>query len=217
MKKMIFFITAMLVIASACKKTDDKAEENATVLSDTITVKDAATTEAPMDSIAMQKAWEIYMTPSDIHKNLAKDNGTWTEESTMWMAPGSKPVKNKMIAVSKMILGGRYQETRHTGTFMGQPFEGVSIVGYDNASKKMVSSWIDNMGTGIMYMIAPYDGVSNTIEYKGEVTDPISGKTKSARELFTVVDDDTRKMEMFDVTLDGKEYKSMEIIMTRKK
>lgn len=217
MKKIILAVVALVLMTAACKKAEEKKMDDTTVATDTIVVKEE-TPAAPMDSVAMQKAWEAYMTPSDVHKKLAKDNGTWDEETTMWMSPeDTKPTKNKMVAVSKMILGGRYQETRHTGNFMGQPFEGISTVGYDNASKKMVSSWVDNMGTGIMYMSGDYDGNSKTVEYKGQVTDPLTGKVKASRELFTMVDDDTRKMEMFDVTPEGKEYKSMEITMKRRK
>lgn len=208
-------MAVLLVLATACKKAEDKAVD-ATVTIDTTAVKEESPA-APMDSVAAQKAWEEFMTPGEIHKQLAMDNGTWDEDITMWMAPDAPPTKNKATAVSKMILGGRYQEQRHTGTFMGMPFEGIGTLGYDNASKKMVSSWIDNMGTGIMSMSADYDGKAKTIEFKGEVTDPITKKVKPSRELFTMVDDNTRKMEMFDVSPDGKEYKCMEIIMTRKK
>lgn len=216
MKKISLSVLALLLMTAACKKAEDKSLDITPVEKDTIMVKEAASS-APMDSVAIQKAWEAYMTPGDVHRTLAKDNGIWNEEVTMWMAPGAEPTKSKMVAVSKMILGGRYQETKHTGNFMGMPFEGIATQGYDNASKKMVSSWVDNMGTGIMYMSGDYDGTSKTIEFKGEMTDPITQKVKPTRELFTIVDDNTRKMEMFDVTEDGKEYKNMEITMTRKK
>ncbi len=33
---------------------------------------------------------------------------------------------------------------------MGMPFEGMGIDGYDNLAKQYVSTWVDNMGTGIM-------------------------------------------------------------------
>jgi hypothetical protein len=32
------------------------------------------------------------------------------------------------------------------------PFEGISTLGYDNAKKTFFSTWIDNMGTGMMVM-----------------------------------------------------------------
>lgn len=100
---------------------------------------------------------------------------------------------------------------------MGQAFEGISTVGYDNASKEIVSSWLDNMGTNIMQMRGKYDGISKTMDMKGECTDPMTGKIKTVRETYTLVDDNTRKMEMYDTDPNGKEFKSMEIVMTRKK
>lgn len=216
MRNIILSAAVLAVMSTACKKAEDKALDTTTKTDTAVVVKDEAPA-APMDSVAMQKKWMEYMTPGEVHKQLAMDNGNWNEDVTMWMAPDAKPMMSKSTAMSKMILGGRYQEMTHKGTFMGQPFEGIGTLGYDNASKKMVSSWVDNMGTGIMYMSGDYGGKSKTIEFKGEVTDPMTGKVKPSREIFTMVDDNTRKMEMYDVTPDGKEFKCMEITMTRKK
>jgi hypothetical protein len=218
MKKTILSFAALLLIATACKKTETTTTE-ATTVTDTTTAK-TETIEAakPMDSAAMMKAWQAYMTPGEPHKMLAMDNGNWTCESTMWMKPDDpNPTKSKMTATSKMILGGRYQEATYSGSMMGQPFEGKSTVGYDNSKKQIVSTWVDNMGTGIMYMSGDYDGTSKTMELKGDCVDPMTGQKKSVRETFTMVDDNTRKMEMFDTAEGGKEFKTMELVMTRKK
>lgn len=167
------------------------------------------------DQEAAMKAWQAYMTPGDVHKMLAKDDGEWSEEITLWMAPGAPPTKSNATAVNKMIMGGRYQESRHTGNFMGMPFEGYSLVGYDNARKIFVSSWIDNMGTGIMVMEGKWDEKAKTINFTGTTTDPMTGKVLPIRETFTYIDNNKQKMEMF-MTAEGKEYKSMEIVFTRK-
>ena len=218
MKKIILSAAALLLMTVACKKAEDKAIDTTTPTTDTTAISTEETPSAPMDSVAMMKAWEAYATPGTIHKMLADDNGKWDEEMTMYMGPDdTKPMKTKMSAESKMVLGGRYQHTTHTGMMMGQPFEGIGTVAYNNASKKIESTWTDNMGTGIMFMSGTYDEASKTMELKGECTDPMTGKVKPARETFQIVDANTRKMEMFDVTPEGKEYKSMEIVMTRKK
>lgn len=96
------------------------------------------------------KAWQDYMTPGDVHKMMAKYNGEWNEEVTMWMAPGAPPTVSKATAKNEMIMGGRYQLSKSTGNMMGMPFEGMSTVGYDNAKKQFTSTWIDNFGTGTM-------------------------------------------------------------------
>ena len=161
------------------------------------------------------KAWMSYMTPGDIHKMLAKDDGEWNEEITMWMAPGAPPSKTTAVAVNRMIMGGRYQESKHTGSIMGMPFEGYSLVGYDNAKKIFVSSWIDNMGTGMMYMEGKWDGKTQTIEFTGKSTDPVTGKDVPVRQTFKSIDSNKQKVEMF-MTQQGKEFKNMEILLTRK-
>ena len=211
--KKIILSAAVLLLTFACKKAEDKSLDN-TVTTDTVPVKEQPA-EVEMDSAAMTAAWKEYTTPGEVHQQFAKDNGKWNVAMTMWMDPDGAPTKYTMTAESKMILGGRYQEMRHTGDFNGEKFEGISTMGYDNAAMKFVSSWVDNMGTGIMYMSGDFTADKKTVELKGEVTDPISKKAKSVRETYTIVDDNTRKIEMFDVTPEGKEYKSMEIVMTR--
>ncbi|HMI07889.1 MAG TPA: DUF1579 domain-containing protein [Flavobacterium sp.] len=218
MKKTILSLAALVLMTAACKKAEETPAADATPTDSTAVKTETAEAAKPMDSAAMMKAWKDYMTPGDAHKTLAMDNGNWDCESTMWMKPDDpNPTKTKMTGVSKMILGGRYQESRYTGMMMGQPFEGISTVAYNNASKQIESSWVDNMGTGLMFMKGDYDGTSKTMELKGECTDPMTGKVKKTRETYTIVDDNTRKMEMFDTDPSGKEFKTMEMMMTRKK
>ncbi len=71
--------------------------------------------------------------------------------------------------------------------------------------------------TGIMVMRGNYDEASKTFRMEGEVIDPVTKKMKRMREVITMVDENTQKMEMYDTGYDGKEFKNMEIIMKRKK
>ena len=54
-------------------------------------------------------------------------------------------------------MGGRYQEGTYSGDMFGMPFEGRGMVAYDNATEEFVSTWIDNMGTGMMVTKGKYD------------------------------------------------------------
>jgi hypothetical protein len=167
------------------------------------------------DQAAMMKKWMEYMTPGDMHKMLASFNGKWEGEVTMWMDPSAPPTKSKTTATNTMIVGGRYQEATHSGNFGGMPFEGKSIIGYDNIKKVFVSSWVDNMGTGIMVLEGPYDPKTKTITMRGKMTDPMSGTETQVREVFRIVDDKHQVMEMYNTYADGKEMKSMEIKYSR--
>jgi hypothetical protein len=163
---------------------------------------------------AMMKAWQSYMTPGDVHKMIAKSDGKWNAEVSMWMQPGAAPDVSKSTCENKMILGGRYQQSVHKGTMMGMPFEGMSLLGYDNAKKIYISSWIDNMGTGIMQMEGTWDDATKSINFKGKSVDPTTGKDMDIREVFKLVDDSHQIMEMY-CTADGKEMKTMEIKFSR--
>ncbi|UAY50973.1 DUF1579 domain-containing protein [Ferruginibacter albus] len=163
---------------------------------------------------AQMKAWQDYMTPSDVHKMIAKCDGTWNEDVTMWMKPGDAPIKNKATAVNQMILGGRYQQTKTTGDMMGMPFEGFSLLGYDNLTKEFTSTWLDNFGTGTMTLKGKWDDKTKSITFKGKMVDPMSGKEVDVKEVLTIVDDNHQKFEMYIVMPTG-EFKSMEISSTR--
>jgi hypothetical protein len=171
----------------------------------------------PMDSAAMMKAWQNFMTPGDMQKMLAKSDGVWNEEVTMWMDPGQPSQKSTATCTNKMVLNGLYQESVHKGTMMGMPFEGHGTVGYDNAKKVFVSSWIDNMGSGIMNAEGTWDNATKSLVMKGKTTDPLTGKDKDFREVMKFTDDNNQTMEMYGAGPDGKEMKMMEIKFTRKK
>lgn len=162
----------------------------------------------------MQK-WMAYMTPGDMHQMLAKADGSWNEEITMWSAPGAPPQTMQTSCEMKMIMGGRYQETTHTGSFNNMPFEGHGLTGYDNHKKVFQSTWIDNMGTGITYMEGAYDPATKMITFTGKMIDPISGKEGDVKQTWKFVDDNTMLLEMFNAQ-GGQDTKTMEIKLTRK-
>ena len=183
---------------------------------------DAATTKeekwVPVDSAAAMKAWMDFATPGPVHKWLAAADGEWEGEITQWMAPDAPPMTIKGSSSNKTIMGGRYQVGNFKGSFMGQPFEGMSTMGYDNTKKMIVSSWLDNMGTGIMQMEGPVDTTAKTITLTGSMIDPATGRKCDMKEVYTFTDKDHQTMEMFGPDpKTGKPYKSMEIKFTRKK
>jgi len=215
-------LTATLVIIALCFascKKDVKMENETTNVSDSSKLDGVKTetpvAETPVDSAAQAKAWQAYATPGAPHKLMNDEVGTWNCEMTFWYDKDSKPEKASSVATVKMILGGRYQEANYVGKIMGAPFEGKSTLAYNNASKEYTTTFIDNMGTGMMIATGKYDEKTKSMELKGDVVNPMNGIKSPYREIYTIVDATTRKMEMFD-TKNGEEYKSMEIIMKKK-
>jgi len=162
----------------------------------------------------MQK-WMEYMTPGEPHKKMASLSGDWTFTNKMWMDPAAPPTESQGTAKFEMILGGRYFKNSYQGEIMGMPFEGIGLEGYDNAKKVYFTIWMDNMGTGTMYLEGKYDESLKAIVYTGKVFDPMIGKESEVKEIFKVIDENTCEMSMYNV-VEGKDVKTMEMTMKRK-
>lgn len=174
---------------------------------------DGPGTAAPeMDMQAMMAA----MTPGAPHKQLARMAGDWTFTNKMWMAPGVPPAESTGTMTAEMILGGRYVQSVWKGNLMGQPFEGRGTDGYDNVARQHVSSWVDNMGTGILYMTGSCDAEGKVCTSSGDMIDPVTNKPGSMKTVTTWTDNDNFKFELFGRDGNGQEMKMMEMVLKRK-
>ena len=171
----------------------------------------------------MQKMMEMAKL-NENHKMLGELAGTWSYTVKMWMDPSAPPQESKGTAVRKAIMGGRFYIGDFTGKMeMPGPdgkkkemtFTGKSIEGYDNVKQKFVSTWVDNMGTGIMMSDGTYDPATKTFTYNSEVEMMPGMKTK-VRETIKVVDKDHHLFEWYE-DRGGQDVKTMEISYTRKK
>jgi hypothetical protein len=142
--------------------------------------------------------------------------GDWTFTSKMWMSPSQPPQESGGTMRGETILGGRYVQTTWTGNFMGMPFEGRGTEGYDNLAKQHVSSWVDNMGTGILYSTGTCDEKGMKCSMKGDLMDPMTGQKSYMRSEVTWMDDNNYKFETYGPGPDGKEFKWMEMVVKRK-
>jgi hypothetical protein len=176
----------------------------------------AAQAQSP-DSATQMKNWMDYMTPGKEHAMMAAWSGTWNGDVKLWMTPGTPAMTSTETCVNTMVLGGRYQQSSHQGSFMGQPFEGMSSLAFDNAKKVFISTWIDNMGTGMMIGTGKWNTATNSVTLTGKMVDPSTRKEVAFREVFKVIDEDHQVMQMFAPAPGGKEFMTMEIKFTRQK
>lgn len=198
-------LSCFALLVSACNsEKKDSTSDSAKV----------ETSNKPVDTAAMNKAWAAYMTPGKVHKMLAKADGKWDAAITFYM--GGDSSINKAVCETKMILGGRYQKSEYEGNVDGMPFEGVNTLAYDNSRKTYISTWIDNMGTGLMYLEGTFDDKTMTMNLKGKATDVTTGKAIIMRETVKIIDEKTQQMEMYDTKEGEKEVKTMSILLKKR-
>lgn len=175
---------------------------------------DGGPSQPDMDMAAMMKAAQ----PGEQHKHLARMVGDWEYTSKMWMMPGQAPEESKGTMHGELMMGGRYVQHHWKGVMAGQPFEGLGTEGYDNSKKEFISSWIDNMGTGIMMSKGSCDAAGKVCTLTGDMPDPMGGpNTTTTKMVITWTDNDHFKNEMFMKDPSGAEMKMMEINASRKK
>jgi hypothetical protein len=115
----------------------------------------------------------------------------------------------------KMLLGGRFLQQEFTGDMMGSTFTGIGVTGYDNHTKKYVSTWIDSMSTAILFFEGAASADGKTIAQESRYDNPIKGPMKW-RSVTKIVDDNTHVFEMYGTDKRGKEEKMMEITYNQK-
>ena len=159
------------------------------------------------------QACMIAGTPGKMHQELAKRNGNWVGKTKMWMAPGTDAMTGQCTAKIASYLDGRFSKIDVSGDMPGMgPFSGMGLNGYDNVTKKFVSTWVDNMSTGIMNGTGELSDDGKTLTWNFTMTCPIQKKAVSVRQVERLVDDDTMTLEMFGPDpKTGKEFKSMMI------
>ncbi len=161
---------------------------------------------------------------NDNHKLLTGLDGNWNYTLKFWTNPDptAKPQESKGTATRKSIMDGRYvtmdvtgnvQMPGESGKMKDVQFKGMAVEGYDNVKKKFVSSWVDNMGTGIEFSEGTYDPTTKTFTYNMEV-EPVPGIKSQVREVLKVPDNNHMMLEWYE-NQGGQEKKTMEINYTR--
>ena len=231
------FITNVLFaafVASAFAQTEKEQPAKPEPMAPAAAVPPATTAAAPIASAAAPQMSEAEMMKqmmemsklNENHKLLTSLDGNWTYNIKMWMNPdpNAKPQESKGTATRKSVMGGRYvmmdvsgkmQMPDEKGKMKDLVFKGMGLEGYDNVKKKFVSSWIDNMGTGIQFADGTYDSATKTLTYTSEM-EPMPGMKTPVREVIKIADNNHMTLEWYE-TQGGQEKKTMEIAYTRAK
>jgi hypothetical protein len=155
-----------------------------------------------------------YSTPGEQHKKLEALAGSWTAAAKFWMGPG-KPVESTGTAEIKAVLGGRFYQEMYTGTFMGKPFSGIGMTGFDLAKNKYVTAWTDTMTTWMENAEGTADAAGKVITMTSQSFDFQTQKPKTTKWVIKIESDKKHITEFYE-TVNGKEMKTGEIVYTRK-
>jgi hypothetical protein len=224
MKTITVLATIMFAAVIATSAFAQTPATSPATVSGAAAAQPAAGTGQPPNPQEMMKQMMEMSKLNENHKMLAELDGNWNFTVKMWMNPdpNAKPQESKGTAVRKSIMGGRYvvmdvsgkmQIPGEDGKMKATPFKGMGIDGYDNVKKKFVSSWIDNMSTGIQFSEGTYDAATKTYTYTSDM-EQMPGMRTPVRQVLKVPDNNHMTLEWYE-THGGQEKKTMEIDYTR--
>ncbi len=187
----------LLVFGAACASTNGGGSH-----------AEALNPEAEMEAMLLLGA------PGEAHAELAEQVGSWTTSMKSYMEPGQPPMVTPGQADISAILGGRVILEHYSCDFMGMPFEGRLIQGYDNLSNEYWTIWVDNMTTG--YSLSR--GTKRTdgaLVLNGVMKDMRTPDGRPTRSVIVRHGPDAANFKMYDTGPDGAEFLMMEIDYTR--
>lgn len=169
-----------------------------------------------MDPAKMMEEMARVMAPNENHERLKSLVGKWNVTTKMWMQPDGAPEETKGTADIKVFPGGRFVQEDFRGKIMGKPFSGFSLTGFDNTKQKYQMLWVDSMSTCMTVSEGTVDASGKVVTTVATSLDPLTKKPAQMKFVMTLESDKKHTTETYERGKDGKEFRSMEIVYTRK-
>lgn len=165
-------------------------------------------------ALAQEQEWMVK--PTEEHKLLQKDVGTWDAVIKVWPGEGAQPMESQGTEKNELLPGGLWLVSRFEGKIGDMPFTGVGTFGYDPTEKKYIGTWVDTMSPYPLTTKGDYDAATKTSTAIGEGRDGMTGKMMKTKMTTRFIDDNDRVFEMYAMGEDGTTQKMMEISYKRR-
>ena len=129
--------------------------------------------------------------PSEEHKMLARDEGTWTVEMKM-MTPNGEPMVMPGKEVNTMTLNGLWMMSE----FESGPFQGRGQFGWDPVKKKFIGTWIDNMNPYLTVQEGTYDKEAGALVMFSKGINPETQKMEKMKSVTKFTGEDKKHFVM---------------------
>ena len=146
-----------------------------------------------------------------VHCELSKLVGAWRGTSRVWFEPGKLGEEALIQGSIRAVLDGRFVLHEYHSQLMGQPQQGIAIIGYHLDEQRFQSAWIDSghMGTAIMF--ATSEGIASGIGLIGHYGDGGGGPPWGWRTEIELVSPDRLLITAYNISPAGEEAKATEI------
>jgi hypothetical protein len=164
-----------------------------------------------------QAAYEPRSGPGAGQKFLEKFVGDWDVAKTFYSRTG-QPNKSQGECRQTLTQGGRFLQSEFTFGQGDAKTTGLGLIGFEPATGKFTSVWIDSRQTRMSLRQSPDKFVGGEIVLLAKSLDEGGGREARRSRTVTRLEDDGRKIvhRQYTSGQDGQERLVMELVMTRK-
>jgi len=162
-----------------------------------------------------KQAFEASLAEGGRHHGLARMAGEWAGTYKLWFEPDKLAGESTQRGSIRSIAGGRFLLHEYEGSFDGEPFSGVAILGHHIDDGTWESAWVDSFHTGTAIIFSASPSGDERFSALGSYGDGQGGPRWGWRTELEQPDADTLVITMFNITPNGDEAKAVEIRYAR--
>ena len=148
-------------------------------------------------TLSAQEAPELEK-PNEHHRHLKQMAGTWDVKSKFHMVSG-QIIEMNGVEVAKMQPGGFWLITDFSGKFMGEPFHGHGVLGYEAHKKEYVGTWVDSIGSILIISMGTCSKNGKVTTMIGKSFNPMENREVTYKQVTEIKDANTKTFHMYDV------------------
>jgi hypothetical protein len=165
---------------------------------------------------AMMEAHRKAIQPGPQHLDLMRLVGEYSTKDTFYMPGAEAPVISDGAATIKSEMGERFLVEHNNGAYMGEPYAGLRIYGFNNGSKQYEGVWTYSASTSVMSLSGTTKDDGKSIDFTANFKDDTTGQAMSLAVTLKMLDPDHFQVELKSTMPNGSPGPRVVTTYTRK-
>ena len=157
----------------------------------------------PPEQQAMRDAHTKAATPGPQHIDLMRFAGEFSTKESYYLPGIKEALVTDGYASIKSEMGGRFLVEHNNGAYLGEPYMGVRIYGYNNGSKQYEGVWTSSGSTSVKSLTGTSGDGGKSIDFTGSFKDDESGQARTISVTMRLLDPDHFEVESKSTMPDG--------------
>ena len=173
-------------------------------------------TETVLDDAAIAAFLDKAMDPGEGQERLDFMVGEFDVTIRVWLDPTQPPIESPASAINTWVLGHRFIRTVLSGYIVGEPYDGIGYVGFNNVSEQYEATYMDSGGTGMEWFTGTMDSTGETAKMTATIDDAVTGKPTAIEMRLQIAPNGDHITELWEADRTGTMVRIIELQYTRR-